>query len=374
MTIQTSTTDRGEMVRAISERLQIPAVYQRMPTCAYQVGAITVNRDGSIASDDEALLERVRPLLAERGWLAAGPVTEPAPEVEGTAPEEDSEALRERIQPMLARHGWLGGYTDEEMDEALAAIPSEYLEPEAAPAPEAGVEPAMEQTMETAPEAQKEENSEASEDNAVPAGQSVDSVDIVTPLEGWTVTQMANLLRTLYSKQYLLNRMMQGETLFIDASVLTAIEKDPPASAAGFEALAQREAGAGRMRGVAFEGGKLIFSTPYHPETPTLWMTYDKLLAGILKNAKGASRVFINPQANPANEKYYANSWLMRMGFGGPEYRELRRVLMRHLGGYAAFKSESDMQAHREKCAARRREQRAQAQTNNDNKDMGESE
>ena len=28
-----------------------------MPTCAYRIGGLTVESDGSIASDDEALLE-----------------------------------------------------------------------------------------------------------------------------------------------------------------------------------------------------------------------------------------------------------------------------------------------------------------------------
>ena len=40
MTLQTSPADRREMVRAISERLGSPAVYLRMPTCAYRIGEL----------------------------------------------------------------------------------------------------------------------------------------------------------------------------------------------------------------------------------------------------------------------------------------------------------------------------------------------
>ena len=69
MTLQTNPAERREVVRAISERLGSPAVYLRMPTCAYRIGDLTVERDGSIASDDEALLETLRPMLMERGWL-----------------------------------------------------------------------------------------------------------------------------------------------------------------------------------------------------------------------------------------------------------------------------------------------------------------
>ena len=85
-------------------------------------------------------------------------------------------------------------------------------------------------------------------------------------------------------------------------------------------------------------------------------MTFQKLLDGILHSARYAKRISIRPQVTPENEKYYANSWLMRMGFGGSEHKELRHTLMHHLSGYAAFKSEADMQAHREKYAQLRRD------------------
>ena len=48
MTLQTNPASRREMVQAISERLNSPAVYLRMPACAYRIGELTVERDGSI--------------------------------------------------------------------------------------------------------------------------------------------------------------------------------------------------------------------------------------------------------------------------------------------------------------------------------------
>ena len=46
------------------------------------------------------------------------------------------------------------------------------------------------------------------------------------------------------------------------------------------------------------------------------------------------------------------------LGLRRPEHNRLRRVLLGHLNGYAAFKSAADMQAHREKYAQLHREQR----------------
>lgn len=293
MTLSTHPEDRREMVRALSERLQTPAIYLRTPTYAFRIGKLTVNRDGSIASEDEALLESLRPMLIEHGWLEEEPDEQPA-----TTAEENSEAADD---PKEAR------------DEQIEA---------------------------------------ADDQDDMPAEQVV----ITTPLTDWTVPQLTNLLRTLYARQHLLNRMMQGETLYIAEPVVEEITDNPPTDAADFKARVQRAAEDGRVRGIAFEGGKLSFSTPYCAEDPTRWMTYQKLLDGILHSARYAKRISIRPQVTPENEKYYANSWLMRMGFGGSEHKELRHTLMRHLNGYAAFKSEADMQAHREKYAQLRRD------------------
>ena len=308
MTLSTHPEDRREMVRALSERLQTPAIYLRTPTYAFRIGGLTVNRDGSITGEDEALLESLRPMLIERGWLEEEPVE---------AENSKAEAEGENIAP--------------------------------------NVEEAARAYAETADTPNNAENAPAA-DSEAQISAPVERVDITTPLPDWTVAQMVNLLRTLYSKQYLLNRMMQGETLYIEEPFVAALTDSPPASVTDFEARVQDELEAGRIRGIAFEAGKFIFSTPYCPEEPTRWMVYSKLLDGILRSAKTAKRVSIRHQVTPENEKYHANSWLMRMGFGGAEHRELRRVLLRHLNGYAAFKSEADMQAHREKYAQLRRD------------------
>ena len=69
MTLQTTPADRREMVQAISERLNSPAVYLRTPTYAYRIGGLTVERDGSIDSDDEALASATLTLTPSgTGW------------------------------------------------------------------------------------------------------------------------------------------------------------------------------------------------------------------------------------------------------------------------------------------------------------------
>ena len=74
MTLRTHPEDRRGMVRVLSERLQTPAIYLRTPTYAFRIGELSINRDGSITGEDESLLESLRPLLIERGWLEEEPV------------------------------------------------------------------------------------------------------------------------------------------------------------------------------------------------------------------------------------------------------------------------------------------------------------
>ena len=108
--------------------------------------------------------------------------------------------------------------------------------------------------------------------------------------------------------------------------------------------------------------GKVILSVPFAESESIRRKAYSDLLCGILRTAAAAKRIYLKQNDDLENEKYHANSWLMRMGFGGADYKETRRILMGHLTGFAAFKSAADMKAHRERQAQRLREKREEAQ------------
>ena len=277
MILNTHPNDRKEMVKAISELTGFEATYLYMPTCAYQIGPVTVNRNGSVTCDDEAMVETIRPMLIDRGWLDAEPKTE----------------------------------------ETLA-------------------------------------------DSEVPV--SVREMKLTMSIEGWTVIQMANLLRMVYGKQRLINRMLNSEMLYVGEAVITTISENPPKTPEDFEAKVQTAIETGRLKGLDISAEKVSLSVPFVEDDPTRWTAYSDLLCGMLRTAGAATRVGIKQTDDPENEKYHANSWLMRMGFGGTDFKETRRVLMKHLNGYAAFRSAAEMEAHRERQAQRRREHREEGQ------------
>ena len=274
MTLQTNPAGRREMVQAISERLGSQAVYLRIPTCAYRIGGLTVERDGSIISDDDALLEALRPMLIERGWLT------------------DAEASVTKTEPT-------------------------------------------------------EQDSE------------ITQMELSFPVEDWTVPQLKNFLHTLYSNQHILRRMMQSDALYIDRQMMERL--DEAQTPADLEARLADGLATGLLKGCRIQDGRFTLETVRDDRDPDRWQVYATLLSAILEHAKAAKRVFLRADADPVNEKYRANSFLMRLGFGGPEHKPLRRVLLGHLNGYAAFRSAAGMQAHREKYAQLRRKQREEA-------------
>ena len=274
MTLQTNPAERREMVQAISERLGSPAVYLRTPTCAYRIGGLTVERDGSIISDDDALLEALRPMLIERGWLT------------------DAEASVTKTEPT-------------------------------------------------------EQDSE------------ITQMELSFPVEDWTVPQLKNFLHTLYSNQHILRRMMQSDALYIDRQMMERL--DEAQTPADLEARLADGLATGLLKGCRIQDGRFTLEAVQDDRDPARWQVHATLLSAILEHAKAAKRVFLRADADPENEKYRANSFLMRLGFGGPEHKPLRRVLLGHLNGYAAFRSAAGMQAHREKYAQLRRKQREEA-------------
>ena len=255
MTLQTNPAERREVVRAISERLGSPAVYLRMPTCAYRIGGLTVEQDGSIASDDEVLLDGLRPMLIERGWLTETPAAE---------------------------------------------------------------------------------------------------TELSFPVEDWAVPQLNNLIRVLYGNQHILRRMMRSDALYIDRQLVERLEEAQTLD--DLEARLADGVAAEMLKGCRIQNGKFTFEAILDECDLTRWQVYGTLLGAILQHAKAAKRVFLKADADSENEKYRANSLLTRWGFAGPEHKELRRALTGHLGGYAAFKNEAGMRAHREKYARLRRE------------------
>ena len=297
MTILTNTTDRKALVKAIAEELHTEARYLRTPTYAYEIGDFTVDRYGNIIGDD------FTPLMAF--LLSNGYITEDAAATQA-AQAEDAEA------------------------------------------------PAEEDTTE-----EPDTDAADSEEDEQPAKDIADGRQRITiPAPGITVEQLRNLTYTLYSRQYILNLMTGGNTICIPLELVEALQEALPATPEDFTRLLNSHKALG-LKGFNFEAGQFSLTFPLYEAKPTEWTTFAGLQGRILQAALAATRVFpelIQPEEEA--EKYTAHIWLQRMGYKGPEMKEQRNILLKHLHGYCAFSNGVKMQNHKDKYAAIRRERR----------------
>lgn len=72
MTIQFNCTgaERKKLVQAISEITGLSAEYQYMPTCAYNIGTMTVDKKGTLHCEDGTNIDGLLQELRKRGFVA----------------------------------------------------------------------------------------------------------------------------------------------------------------------------------------------------------------------------------------------------------------------------------------------------------------
>ena len=88
MRIETHETNRKELAQAVGEVLGVSPRYERMPTYAYTIGPVTLERDGALVCEDADVWETLIPLFEAHGWLE-----EAWRELEGRVEELPTEAV-----------------------------------------------------------------------------------------------------------------------------------------------------------------------------------------------------------------------------------------------------------------------------------------
>lgn len=296
MTIETRTEDRKAMAKALAAELGTEARYMGMPTCAYRVGLYTVNKDGSIDGDD---FEPIRSFLIREGLIE---------EAAETAPETEEDPVIEELANRLDR---------------VPSIDSIH-------------------------------ENQGGEDT-------VTGMSVSIPTDGYAPQALINLLRTFFSRQKLLNAMMKGGAIHIDQELVDRLAEEKPDTAERIQEILRNEIDAGMCEGIHLEDGKLTVDFPFDESNPTAWTAYSKVIIAMADRAKAQRNASAAPLSPEDSEmKYFCRSWLIQLGFGGPEHKEDRRVLLGHLHGFAAFRTADKMDAHKAKLAAKRGTRRAE--------------
>lgn len=69
MEIKGNVQDRKALVKALSEHLGLEATYMGPPTFAYQVGNLTIGRDGTVETEDEAQHAQAKAVMINLGYI-----------------------------------------------------------------------------------------------------------------------------------------------------------------------------------------------------------------------------------------------------------------------------------------------------------------
>ena len=180
----------------------------------------------------------------------------------------------------------------------------------------------------------------------------IEETTVSLPVEGMTAEGLKNLIFLTHSKQYLINRAFAEEVFRIPAELVETLGSTEIPDAETFLQTFQNHAEG--CKGISFPSGKAAFTLPAIND-PDMILAFTHLAAAMAQQARGQKR--IRPDETiEENEKYYMRIWLLRLGFGGKEGKEVRNLLLKNLKGHSAFRTEANKQRWQE---ARRNEREA---------------
>ena len=183
----------------------------------------------------------------------------------------------------------------------------------------------------------------------------VEETTVSLPVEGMTAEGLKNLIFLTRSKQYLINRAFAEDVFRVPTALVEELGSTEIPDAETFLQTFQNHAEG--CKGISFQDGKITFTLPTAGD-PGMIKAFTHLTAAMVRQAKEQKR--ISPKETiEENEKYYMRIWLLRLGFGGAEGKEIRDLLMKKLKGHSAFRTEENRQRWQE---ARRNEREAAKQ------------
>lgn len=281
---------RKEMAQVVGQAVGIAPVYMKMPTCAYKVEGILINRSGELLWDestDEATIQKVMEALASAGYAAEA---------------EEENAATEEAQPEAEAE------TEEEV--------------------EAAEEAAQEAT----------EGETAAEQEPV-------GLTVSVPATRHTGNSLRNLINLIYTRAGLINKALGTSFSAQQGLVDTQGENEGLRTAEDFrKAVAAYEDEHGpALSGITFTPEEISFSSLPETTDPDRLKAFTELVAMMTKQVLDQKRILAKA-VNEENEKYALRIWLTRLGMNGAEFKTTRKILMENLSGHSAFRTEVEKQ------------------------------
>lgn len=171
-----------------------------------------------------------------------------------------------------------------------------------------------------------------------------DVMNISIPLNGMEAGKAENLVNMIHGRQYLLNRAIGKEVFFIPDEAVQKIGAEDNLTLEGIMQILERAG----IRGFEIDPEAETVAFTGLPLTSETTGAYTVLFAAMVKSA-GEQKKVSPKEVIVENEKYYFRAWLVRIGLGGKEMKEERKVLLAKLKGHTAFRTEADRERWKEK-------------------------
>lgn len=341
--------DRKLLVARLSELTGLNSRYTFVPRCAYEVGAFTVEKDGSLTVEEGADESILQTLISENMIGACIEETHPV------SPAQTETETAQIIQPDLGTEEWGEDDWEEAETPAQPQEEQEVWQPETdifaemtAQTEEAGIVETDTTDADPIPDAEYE--LEAEEESAASLG--IRDAEETTafpmdarisfPLSRHTVSSLTNLICMIHTRGPLISKATGG-TFHADKDLVDDIlDRHTFLRPEDLIAFVQEWDGSeNALQGITFEEDKVIFDGFRDVRDAEHLQTFMKLAAAMNKMAQTQKRVQAK-ETDDSNEKYSLRVWLVRLGLNGAEYKTERKILMKNLTGHAAFRTPAD--------------------------------
>lgn len=170
----------------------------------------------------------------------------------------------------------------------------------------------------------------------------IDGIEIKIAMEDYTANSIKNIINMLYGKQHLIAMAFQTEQYFIDEGFAEDLSKEKTDSLEDLEAAIDK-LGRERCPGFRIDFEEKTFSfwllgAEINPERISAFKDLCALITEYAKTLKRASF----KEAQDDNPKYALRTWLIRVGMNGPDYKETRKTILKHMEGSGAFRRVGD--------------------------------
>lgn len=298
---------RKALAQKIAEIIGAEVEYLGVPSCAYQIDIFTLGKDAVLSFSDRSdseIVERVLDGLAEAGY-----------ESETVTPPEGAETSPESEEDYVEIDVTIVSDTEEDAaEESITAFPEPL------------------------------------------------NAGISFPLADHTVQSLTNLICMIHARGALLSKATGG-TFAADKSLVDEISKHEFRSIHELIAFIREwEETNPELKGIRFADDKLIFDGFGEAPDADHVQAFTKLAAAMNSMAITQKRVQAK-DVDDSNEKYAMRVWLVRIGFGGADRKNDRRILLEHLTGHTAFRNDAEKEKWMERQKAKREAAKAAAQS-----------